>query len=203
MGLNLEPVPENRAQKKRIAAVLAFVAAAALLFCAASRRWMDDDGGDAGFGPRGWSCDVCRGELAGDKSNGELVQVVREYRQMMRDRGVPSSQIVKAPSKLFPIAGYAAFACCVLSAIALIAGGVIVLRGGVPTRPAALAVVALFLTLGSGMTFMATNPLRDKGMSPVTPGWIFVLFGAAVVSGIVAAQMLIKLRKLEPGDTLV
>jgi hypothetical protein len=203
MGLNLEPVPENRAQKRTIGAVIAFVAAAGLLFCAMSRRWMAGDGVDAGFGPIGWSCESCAGLLAGEKSNGELTDAVREYRKMMRDRGVPSARIVKAPSTLFPIAGYLAGFFCVITAGALIASGVFALRGRVPARPPALAIIGVFLTLLAGMGFMALNPLRDKGLSPVGPSWVFVLFGAAVVSGIVAAQMLIKSSKPDPGDILV
>jgi hypothetical protein len=186
------PKPEH----KTIAIVLAFVAAAALLLCGVSRRWMAAPGHDAGYGPIGWSCDRCEGELHGWRSTGELVKTIRED---TRGRNVAQ------PSDLFPLAGYATLLLSLIGAGALVVSAVFALRGPVPVRPVAppaIALLALFGALITGMVFMAKNPLKGIGID-VGTAWAFWLFGAAVVTGIVAAQMLMKWKKVDPGDFLV
>jgi hypothetical protein len=208
MGLNLEPVPENLAQKKLIYAIVAFVAAALFLFAAGSRRWMAADNADVGFGPRGWTCPACTpgGPVSGSKSNAELVKAVREWRKYMLNRGMPASELVKDPSDAFPIFGWITLALCIVSAAGLIASGATALGKGVPTRPIAptsIALAGIFLGLISGMVFVALNPTRDKGIAMVGVSYAFWIFGVAVVSGIIAAQKLNRFKKIYPGDIIV
>jgi hypothetical protein len=198
--LNLEPVPEDPVKKRQTAAILAFVAAVALLFCGVSRRWYAADGVDAGWGPRGWSCDLeeCD-ELRGSKSNFEIIDHVKKRYEMF-------GKSKDAPTIAQPIAGWITIISILLAVAGLLWGGIAALQGGIPVRPIApssLALLGLFFGLIAGMAFVAMNPFREKGFSGFGLSWPFWLFGAAVVTGIVAAQMLAKHKKLAPGEMIL
>jgi hypothetical protein len=188
-------------QTRLVAAGIAFVAAAALLFCAVSRQWETADHQDGGFGPRGWYCTDCGAGFDGEMSNGELVDHVKALKKQYG-----SYRAIKEPSAMFAVAGWAALGTCALAAVFLIGAGATALRGGVMTKPVPLhsmALLFLFAALVSGAVFVATNPLRSYGVAPVGISWPFFLFAGAVVAGIVAAQMLAKFKKSDPGDIVL
>jgi hypothetical protein len=111
-----------------------------------------------------------------------------------------------APSIAMPIAGYITVISILIAVAGLLWGGITALQGGIPVRPIApssLALLGLFFGLIAGMAFVAMNPFREKGFSQFGLSWPFWLFGAAVVTGIVAAQMLAKHKKLAPGELVL
>jgi hypothetical protein len=193
--------------EKKLYAIIAFVAAAGLLFSAVSRRWMATNGADAGFGPRGWSCTDCAAvhPLAGEKSNKQLVDLVREARKEAMRRGYPDKMIPKDPSDFFPIAGWITVVCCVITGGLLTATGVLALRRGLPERPIAVnsfAILGLLATVAFGLVFVAQNPLRHNGVQVAGVSWVFGLFGVSIIAGFVGLAKL-RQHKPAPGDIVL
>jgi len=186
--LNLEPVPEDPVKKRRIALGVTAAAIVTLAITLFARHWLAPaDPLQGGMGLR--SYEICVHDHCDSTSNKELVQ-------RMNDR--PYRLEKKTP--VFWIAGYATTALIGLSIVLLGAAAVQVGRGRfyLPGRiaPTGLAFLSLFLTLICGMIFVATNATKGEAIQ-LGVGWTFWTFGAAVVGGIVGAQML---NKFKPSD---
>jgi hypothetical protein len=189
MGLNLEPVPENPVKKKQIA--LAVTAAAVLMLAVAlfTKSWLapaDPLGG--GMGLRSYHI-TFKGETVGEGTNKALIASHNE-RARKSDKKGPA----------FWIAGYGTLIVGLLAIAALTTAGVLVARGGFflgPIAPSSVALLTLFLVLVLGAVFLATNPTRGTNFQ-LGASWSFWLFGAGVVTGIVAAQLLNKFKPADP-----
>lgn len=102
-------------------------------------------------------------------------------------------------SPVFPIAGWTTMGASALAIVALAACALIGLfrqRLALPIAPSSLALLGLLVAMVSGSLFIATKP---GGLGRVGVDWSFVVFSAAVVIGIVAAQRISKeIRPIDP-----
>lgn len=118
-----------------------------------------------------------------------------EYYNSMRGAGEDMSDMSppKKPGTLFPWIGLATLILGVVSVGALVAAGILALKGKFITQPMALTSVAMIATglaLVVGCVFLATKPDFDRLRMGVS--WPFFLFGAGVVTAIAGVQMTAK-----------
>jgi hypothetical protein len=103
------------------------------------------------------------------------------------------------PSVAFAPAGWITLGASALAIVSLATCGLLGLlkqRLELPVAPASLALIGLTVALLAGCVFIATKP---GGLGSVGVDWGFVVFSAAVVTGIVAAQRISKdIRPLDP-----
>lgn len=105
----------------------------------------------------------------------------------------------EALSEAFPLAGWATLGASALAITALVACALIGMfrrRLALPIAPPSLALLGLLVAMVAGSLFIATKP---GGLGRVGVDWSFVVFSAAVVIGIVAAQRIAKeIRPIDP-----
>ncbi len=190
MDLNLEPKPENPAQKRKIAMGLAFASAVMILATLFTHNWLRaPDPIDAGFGLM--SLQVCQEGACQSKSN---KAVIAEFNQ-----DAYSDKDKKGPA--FWIAGYATLGFGLLAAISLVVAGVTLGQGKLmmkPVAPTSTAMIFLFLALITACVYVASNPSRGNFWLQMGVGWSFWVFGIAVVVGIAAVPMILKFKPAEP-----
>jgi len=209
VDLNLEPQPENPAQKRKIAMSLAFVSAAMILATLFTHGWLRAAGGiDAGFGLM--SLQACEEGSCKSISNKEMIdehntmvkkakELSASYADMGRDMGL-SERDLEEKSAIFWIMGYATLLFALLAAASLVVAGVTLGQGKLmiqPIAPTSTAMLFLFLSLVTACIFVATNPTRGTGMQ-LGVGWAFWTFGIGTVVGILAVPMILKFKPVEP-----
>lgn len=198
MDLNLEPKPENPAQKRKIAMALAFISAAMILATLFTHGWLRAAAGiDAGFGLM--SIEVCDpDEGCQSKSNKALIDETNEAIREAKRYGMAGGQDEKGP--MFWLMGYATLGFALLAAASLIVAGVTLGQGKLmikPIAPTSTAMLFLFLSLVTACVFVATNPTRGTGMQ-LGVGWAFWTFGLGNVVGILSVPMMLKFKPVEP-----
>jgi hypothetical protein len=187
MALNLEPVPENPAQKKLIATIVAGAAILALALTLFTHRWLKA-GGDLDAGVGLFGVKICPPD--GDCETMSNKEMIEKYNESADTFGHEKK------SPVWWLAGYATFGMILLSIGALIAAIVLVHNGKFflgSMAPTSISLLLLFLTLIVGMIFVATNPTKGEAMQ-LGVGWTFWIFGVGVVGGIVGSQMLNKFK---------
>lgn len=102
-------------------------------------------------------------------------------------------------SATFPIAGWVTLGASALAIVALAMSallGLIGKRPELPVAPPSLALLGLLVAMISGALFIANKP---GGLGRVGVDWSFIVFSAAVVIGLVAAQRIAKeIRPVDP-----
>lgn len=190
MGLNLEPVPENPAKKRQIAFGVTGAACLLILVALFTKSWLRPaDPLEGGMGVR--SYEVCFGD---DCESGTNKGLIEKFNQMLPEK--------EKRSPVFWIVGYVILISGLASVAFLAIAAALVAKGKFylgKVAPMSVALLFLFLALIAGGVFMATNPTRGTALQLGT-GWGFAVFGAGVVLGIVAAQML---TKFKPADDLI
>ena len=201
MDLDLEPKPENPAQKRKIAMILAFVSAALIVATLFTHGWLRAGGGmDAGFGLM--SVKGCHEGACSSVSNKELIDGINKEVKRAKAMGY-SDPSLEEKSPVFWLTGYATLGLGLLAVAGLVAAGVTLGQGKLmlrPVAPTSVAMVCLFLSLVTACIFVATNPTRG-GMSELGQmgvGWGFWIFGIGTVVGIVAVPMILKFKPVEP-----
>jgi hypothetical protein len=110
-------------------------------------------------------------------------------------RRVPREEL----SPTFPLAGWTTLGASALAIAALVTCALIGLfrrRLALPIAPSSLALLGLLVAMVAGSLFIATKP---GGLGRVGVDWSFVVFSAAVVIGIIAAQRIAKeIRPIDP-----
>jgi hypothetical protein len=116
-----------------------------------------------------------------------------ELPELLRSQPPEPISVAFAPAGWITLGGSAL---AIVSLLACAIFGLFRRRVALPVAPTSLALLSLFVALIAGCVFIATKPGR---VGRVGVDWGFVVFGAAVVSGIVAAQRIDReIRPLDP-----
>jgi hypothetical protein len=213
--------PPKKSDQRMLAIALALAAAACFGFASFSHRWLYNPQSVTleriSFGLNSNTICAAERDVCKDMSNSELVDAWAEERakyakaaaettdnyrneQEMRlaeHERQASNELLQA-SSAFPTFGRIAFGGCLLAALSLAVGAVLVLmrkRVSLPIMPTTTALLGITVALITGCIFAALKP-GPPGYVGVSLG--FFVFGGGVVSGLASALMLNKL--LRPFD---
>ena len=172
------------AKKKQTASILAIVAAV-LLAVSLFLPWLKSKQSKyVNASMTLLALKVCNGD--GDEckkmSNFELVDEIKKANEFAE----------KKQGTTFAYFGLITLIICLGAAAAMLAGGVLGLRGKFVRSPIAITTVGLLgacLGLITGCIFVAVKP---GGVGTIGVSWPFFVFGTAVVMGVAACQMLAK-----------
>jgi hypothetical protein len=196
VDLNLEPKPENPAQKRKIAMGLAFASAVMIVATLFMHSWLRaPDPIDAGFSLM--SLQICDDGSCHTQSNKSLIDEYNRSARAAKAYGMDEEE--KSP--VFWVMGYATLAFGLLAAISLIVAGVTLGQGKLlmrPIAPTSTAMLFLFFALITACVFVATNPTRGNFSIQVGVGWAFWVFGTGTVLGIIAIPKILKFKPVEP-----
>ena len=214
--------PPPTSEHRVIALLLSLAAVAALGYASVSRQWLYNSrtvgtAQEVSFGPRGVALCNMRKSSDGaclELSNGMLVDNWRkdldDARKAAAENPADEDAVAVAAllektlhsSAAFPVFGWIAMVACLLGALSLAIGVILIAakkRIAWPIMPTTTALLSLIVGLVAGPVFVALKP-GAPGFVGVSIG--FFAFGGGVVIGIGAAIMQNKLMRPHDPDLL-
>jgi hypothetical protein len=175
---NGEPVTSPTARLTAVA--LCLVAATLLTAACLSKRWLANGSGPDSIAYGLIRHTECIDGACATRGNDLAPEALRKRH--------PPEEL----SPAFPVAGWVALGASALAIVALATCGLLGLfrrRLALPIAPSSLALFGLLVAMVGGAVFIATKP---GGLGRVGVDWGFVVFSAAIVIGMVAAQRISK-----------